>query len=95
MDRDELLNNPPAGCDAVAALWVWASNESWETGDAWRLFLDLIGYSRDNFGDTVNPAGYRPDYVDLSKLADALQEYAHRPDTVNGYVMDLELGNDY
>jgi hypothetical protein len=91
MDRDYLLNNPPAGLDSLAALWSWSENEDWQTGDVWRYFLDATGYSLDNFGDTVNPAGYSLDYVGMSKVADALQVFSRRPDDCREYMANLEF----
>lgn len=91
MDRYALLENPPAGMEPLARLWDWAQNESWERGDAWRAFLDLTGYSRDNYGDTVNAAGYSPGYLELSKLAAALAVFADRPGPCRMFMLELEL----
>lgn len=91
MDTDALLENPPKGCEPIADLWSWAENESFDRGTCWLEFLDLIGYSRVNYGETINKADYLAGYVELDKLAKALSAYAKRPQEVRAYVLELEL----
>lgn len=94
MDRYSVLDNPPKGCDGVAALATWSENEDFSRGTIWLEFLDLIGYSRDNFGNTINEHAYQAGYLELSKLASALEEYATRPQEVRDYVLQIELAAD-
>lgn len=94
MDRYSVLDNPPTGCESVANLAIWAENEDFSRGTIWLEFLDLIGYSREHFGDTINQHTYQSGYIEQSKLAKALEEYATRPETVKDYIMEIELSAD-
>lgn len=86
----ELLENPPAGCENVAALYSWGFNQTHATVS---LFADLIGVSDEEFGENLwvhnrsrlDTLGY----LELSYLADALNEYATRPDIVRHYLGQL------
>lgn len=82
----ELLEDPPAGCDAVADLWSWSTNYDAGKGPA-TLFLDLIGYSADEFGEPLyDMKNASLGYVELGKLADALTAYSDRPHDVRAFV---------
>lgn len=94
MDRYSVLENPPKGCEAIADLAIWAENEFFGRGTIWMEFLDLIGYSREHFGDVINQHTYQSGYIELSKLAKALEQYAARPETVKEYIMEIELSAD-
>jgi hypothetical protein len=85
-----LLAFPPLGCKAVADLWNWSTNYDAGKGPA-SLFLDLIGYSADEFGENLYVLGNASGlgYVELGKLAAALTEYADRPGDVREYVEAL------
>lgn len=79
---------PPRGCEAVQDLYSWSLNYDSAEGP-FTLFIDMIGYSEDEYGEVMY--AYPLDssklgYMELSKLADALQQYATRPDAVRGYV---------
>jgi len=51
------------------------------------LFLDLIGWSEDELGETIYTlTSASLGYVELSKLADALNEYTDAPHDVRSYV---------
>lgn len=81
-----LEESAPKGCEAVQDLYSWSLNYDAGKGP-FTLFLDLIGYSFDEFGEalftlTESSLGY----VELGKLAAALTEYADRPHDVREYV---------
>ena len=94
MDRYSVLDNPPKGCQGIAALATWSENEDFSRGTIWLEFLDLIGYSRAHFGDTINNADYSGGHLELSKLAKALEEFAIRPEQVWNYILEIELSAD-
>lgn len=83
-----LEQDAPAGCAAVQDLYSWSLNFDSGTGP-FALILDLIGWSEDELGDDVYRKGAGLGYVELSKLASALQEYADRPHDVREYVDTL------
>jgi hypothetical protein len=87
----DLLEEAPGGCDAVASLYQWSTNYDCGKGP-FTLFIDLIGWSEDNIGNTIYD--YRSlqrklGFVELSKLADALTAYADRSHDVSDYVSAL------
>jgi len=87
MDISELLeHHTPKGCEPIRRLYEWPDDYS--PGQApFLLFLDLIGYSYDEYGFRL----YRQEppnlgYMDLYKLGDALKAYADRPLDVCEYI---------
>lgn len=102
MDVWEFVEAAPKGVAAVADLWHWSTN--YDAGDGpFALFLDMIGYSDEEFGmplygPTVKLMGELSrtgswdallGYVELGKLADALTQYADRPQEVRAWVDEL------
>lgn len=86
-----LLETPPPGCSAVADLFHWSTNYDPGRGPS-TLFLDLIGYSADEYGEALYRAehgDYGLGYVECGKLAAALTEYADRPGDVRDFVSAL------
>lgn len=78
----------PDGCADVQDLYSWSLNYDAGRGP-FVLFLDLIGWSEDETGDLIfnNDRGtYGFGYLELSKLADALNEYTSSPNEVRAYV---------
>lgn len=86
----ELLDNAPEHLEAVARLWSWSSNYNWPTPAT--LFIDLIGYSEEEFGERLLAGRELPSlgYLELDLLADALKQYAQRPSEVAEYVAQLD-----
>jgi len=73
----------------TATLYSWSTNYDAGTGP-FTLFLDLIGYSFDEYGEalytlTEGSLGY----VELGYLARALNEYTDNPTKVRDYVEAL------
>ena len=92
-----MLEEPaPAGCEGVQDLYSWSLNYDGGTGP-FTLFLDLIGYTFDEYGETLYTLTESSlGYLELSKLAAALSEYAELPGHVGDYVralMDAEVGS--
>ncbi len=84
-----LEEDPPAGCEPIQDLYSWSLN--FEPGRGpFALLLDLIGWSDEQLGEPLyNLATASLGYVELSKLAAALTEYADSPLTVRDYVDQL------
>lgn len=82
--------NAPTYCEGVADLYSWSSN--YNNFEPFVKFLDLIGYSEDEYGapqlDWTDPTRSLG-YVELAKLAEALTEYANRPHDVVEWVRQL------
>jgi len=84
-----LEQSAPEGCEAVQDLYSWSLNYDPGKGP-FGLFLDLTGWSEDNYGSDVYDIAARSlGYVELSKLAAALEEYSTLPATVHEYVSVL------
>lgn len=84
-----LEEDAPRGCDAVQDLYSWSLNYDAGRGP-FPLFLDLIGWSEDEYGtDLYSWSDRALGYVELSKLASALKEYADSPYPVREYVGEL------
>jgi hypothetical protein len=83
------VDDTPAYADAVAELWHWSTNYDCGKGPI-TLFLDLIGWSDDNLGEPLyNLKGESLGYVELSKLASALDQYTDRPADVRAWIDEL------
>lgn len=87
----EMFENPPAYAGHTTALWEWSRNF-----DAGRtpatIFLDLIGYSADQYGAPLfnySEIQCALGYLELNYLGDALKEYAERPSDVMAWVEKL------
>jgi hypothetical protein len=86
-----LEEDAPTGCAAVQDLYSWSLNYDAGKGPM-TLYLDLIGWSEDNIGEALydlSRGGSTLGYVEISKLAAALSEYAEHPHKVRDYVNAL------
>lgn len=74
--------------ERIDDLWSWSENYQFPTPAS--LFLDLIGYSADEFGENLCSAG-SPNlgYHEHHLLGWALLAYAHRPADVLERVGEL------
>jgi hypothetical protein len=84
----ELLENPPANVSETNALIEWSMNYDIKTGTPYHLFLDLIGYSDENYGDTLYKGNPRNvlGFMEIDYLGDALKEYATNPQEVEAWI---------
>lgn len=85
----ELLENAPDYAKHTSALYEWSLNFDAQCGPI-TLFIDLIGYSLDNYGTTLYDLT-KPSlgYLELDYLGDALKEYADRPIDVMAWLEQL------
>ena len=86
----ELLDDPPKYAGAVARLWSWSENYDFPSPAS--VFLDLVGYSHEHMGEPLCSMDKVPQilgYLEMDMLADALREYADRPQDVMIYVESL------
>lgn len=87
-----LAEATPTYAENVGELYHWASN--YNNFSPFRKFLDLIGYTEEMYGEEMPMANWeRPSfelgYVELSKLGEALTEYANRPEEVTRFIAEL------
>lgn len=80
-----LEDKAPAGCEAIQDLYSWSLNYDAGKGP-FSLFVDIIGWSDDNLGGNVYSGSYPIGWMEADKLANALREWADRPETVQDYV---------
>lgn len=81
-----LEENAPDGCADVQDLYSWSLNYDAGKGPM-TLFLDLIGWSDNNYGETFyDLSDMSLGYLELDKLARALSAYALNPRSVERYV---------
>lgn len=91
----EWSDDAPTYCEGVADLYRWSAN--YDDFTPFRKFLDLIGYSGEEWGSDGCADWKEPwrglGYMELAQLADALTEYANRPLDVKewiGKLLDVE-----
>lgn len=85
----ELLESAPDYAAHTNALYEWSLNYDTGKGPI-TLFLDLIGYSADNYGANLYDLTNSPlGYLELDYLGDALKEYADRPGDVMAWLEQL------
>jgi len=87
----ELLEAPAANVEAVTDLLRWSMNYDVRTGTPYQIFLDLIGYSDEHFGIQIFEGNPRDvlGYLEISYLAEALEEYATNPQEVSDWIDKL------
>lgn len=86
----DLLKSEGEKMAAILDLFQWSTNHEHPT--PWVFFLDLIGYSQDNFGATLYE-GTRiyGSHIDLDYIAEAIKCWTVRPDAVHNLIHKLEL----
>jgi len=84
----DLIENPPANVCEVTNLVHWSMNYDGRQGTPYHLFLDLIGYSHEEFGDSLYKGNPRNvlGFMELDYLGDALKEYATNPQEVEDWI---------
>jgi hypothetical protein len=83
------VEDAPDYAEAVADLWHWSTNYDCGKGP-FTLFLDLIGWSDDALGEPLySLRDASLGYIELGKLATALDKYTERPSDVRAWVDDL------
>ena len=85
----QYAENAPDYCKATSGLWHWSTNYDAGKGPI-TLFLDLTGWSEENIGEPLySLKDASLGYLELGKLADALNEYADRPTDVMEWLEGL------
>ena len=69
------------------SLYSWGLNCN-RDANPFTLFLDLIGWSDEHYGERFAPSGSLG-YMELGHLADALNEYTNDPERVRSWVDGL------
>lgn len=93
--QQELIDNVPEFAKETAELLRWSENYDYPTPST--LFIDLIGYSEENFGENLYQGSFsdKLGYLELGMLGDALKEYAEHPQEVYGFIESyLNADND-
>ena len=82
------MKTKESATDAVQSLAQWSENCEHPTPFA--LFLDLIGWSEETYGERLC-SEQQPliGYLEASKLAQALQAWSERPQEVETIVADI------
>jgi hypothetical protein len=92
MSAEETLSAADAKLAPIGDLYRWSEN--FEHPGPWVLFLDLIGYTVENYGETLynvkEHGTSQLGYLELDILADALKCYAVRPRDVEELVERLD-----
>lgn len=86
----ELLDGAPDYAEGVSDLFHWSTNYDAGKGPA-TAFLDIVGYSDDEYGAPLYDWSTRPliGPLEADKLGRALIEYADRPGDVLEYVREV------
>lgn len=87
-ELEKLLENKKF--QGITGLFRWSSN--YDAPTPYTYFLDLIGYSRLEFGMELadwNKVTKVFKFVELDYLADALKEYAHYGPDAHNFITDL------
>ena len=88
--QQNLIDNAPEFVAATCGLMSWSENYDYPSPGT--LYLDLIGYSEEEFGAPMcemSTITQKLGYLELDMLADALKEYARRPQDVYAFVSEL------
>jgi len=83
-------DSAPVYCSGVESLYSFASNH--EGFAPFRKFLDLIGYSEQEYGSPLGDWKIPSSsfgYMELCLLAEALTEYTDSPQGVLGFISEL------
>lgn len=89
----DLLEDPKPNVEHTAGLISWSMNYDLKTGTPYHIFLDLIGYSMEEFGSKLfNYENIQKvlGYMELDYLGDALKEYAENPQAVLDFIEAID-----
>ena len=85
----DLFENAPASADHTRALIEWSMNWRGEPCSPYLIFLDLIGYTQEEYGMSFSQGADFSrvlGYMELDYLGDALKEYAENPSAVLDFI---------
>jgi hypothetical protein len=80
----------PTYCEGIESLYSWASN--YQDMKPFRKLLDLVGYSMQEFAHPLANWADPSDslgFIELGKIAEALTEWANRPQDCEVWVSEL------
>jgi hypothetical protein len=83
-------NSAPDYCEEISGLYSWSSN--YPDMKPFKKFLDLVGYSAEHYGVALanwSAPSEGLGYLELSYLAEALEEWAKRPTDCEAWVSEL------
>ena len=60
--------------ESIDTLQSWAINYQ-DACNPWTLYCDLIGYSKDRYGENLNSKNPTLGYIELTQLSDALSVF--------------------
>lgn len=90
----EVLENAPENVSEVSALISWSMNYDYAQRP-YLAFLDLIGYSADEYGQNlINFETLTLGYLEADMLGKALCQYAHRPQEVLDFIASVNEAED-
>jgi hypothetical protein len=81
----DILGDVKPSQEHTAGLISWSMNYDLKTGTPYHIFLDLIGYSANEYGLSLfdyNNVHRVLGFMELDYLGDALKEYADNPQAV-------------
>lgn len=81
----EFLERPNRYAPEAQALYSWGLNCN-NNGNPFLFFLDLIGWSEENYGERIIQVPASLGYMELDYLGDALKEYADNPREVTEWL---------
>lgn len=90
MQTYELLEAAPEKLSRIAKLWSWSEN--FEYPSPATVFIDLIGYSEEEYGEpltTMAEAVKVLGFLELGLLGEALDEYSDRPEDARNFITSL------
>lgn len=90
-EMERLLDNASDfRIDDVVFLYQWSTNYDYGSPtNPWPVFMFLIGYTEEHFGEQEYIKGKRLDFVGLDKLGSALRNYTDNPTLVYEFITDL------
>ncbi len=83
-----MIEEAPAKFEPIANLFSWGENYTFKDSPV-RVFLHLIGWAEDHFGDKDLEAVPVMGFLELAMLGDALVAYANFGDDAHEWVSQL------
>lgn len=87
----EMLDNPLKWTEPLADLVNWSIN--YENNEPFKKFLDLIGFTEENYGESIGnwkKVTEGLDYSSLFYIGQALIIYSDKPQDVFKWISELE-----
>ena len=87
-----MIEEAPAQFEPIANLFTWSENYTFKDAPS-RVFLALIGYMEEQYGEADLEAVPSLGYLELAMLGDALVAYANFGEEAHNWVNDLMLAD--